>query len=69
MKKNMGTADKLIRLMVTAIIVVLYFMGILSGTQGIVFLVIAAVFAITSFVSFCPLYVPFGFSTAPKQKK
>jgi uncharacterized membrane protein len=69
MKKNMGTADKLIRLMVAAIIVVLYFMGILSGTLGIVFLVIAAVFAVTSFVSFCPLYVPFGFSTAPKQKK
>jgi len=69
MKKNMGSADKLIRLMVAAIIVVLYFMGILSGTLGIVFLVIAAVFAVTSFVSFCPLYVPFGFSTAAKQKK
>jgi hypothetical protein len=69
MKKNMGSADKLIRLMVAAIIVVLYFMGILTGTLGIVFLVIAAVFAVTSFVSFCPLYVPFGFSTAPKQKK
>ena len=69
MKKNMGSADKLIRLMVAAIIVVLYFLGILTGTLGIVFLVIAAVFAVTSFVSFCPLYVPFGFSTAPKQKK
>jgi len=68
MKKNMGNADKLIRLIISAILVVLYFMGILSGTLGIVFLAVAAVFAVTSFMSFCPLYVPFGFSTAPKQK-
>ena len=65
----MGSADKLIRLIIAAIIVVLYFMGILSGTLGIVFLILAAVFALTSSISFCPLYTLLGINTAQKQKK
>lgn len=69
MKKNMGNADKLIRLAVAAIIAVLYFMGILSGTLGIVLLGVSIVFALTSFISFCPLYVPFGINTCSKKEK
>ncbi len=69
MKKNMGSADKLIRLAVAAIIGVLYFMGIISGTLGIVLLGLAIVFALTSFISFCPLYVPFGINTCSKKEK
>lgn len=70
MKKNMGTADKSIRLIIAVIIGILYYTGTVSGTLGIILLVVAGVFALTSFISFCPLYAPFGMSTcAVKEKK
>jgi hypothetical protein len=64
MKKNMGTIDKLIRLVIAAVIAVLYFMEIIPGTLGIVLLVVACVFVLTSLISFCPLYTVFGCSTS-----
>ena len=67
MKKNMGTTDRVIRFIVAAVIGVLYYTGTISGTLGIVLLVLAAVFVLTSFVSFCPLYAPFGISTCPNK--
>lgn len=63
MKKNMGSADKVIRVLLALVFAGLYFGGIVEGTLGIVLLVFAAVFALTSFISFCPLYAPFGIST------
>jgi hypothetical protein len=68
MKKNMGTADRIIRVIVAAIIGILYFTGTISGTLGIVLLVLAGVFVLTSLVSFCPLYSPFGMRTCPMEK-
>ncbi len=65
MKKNMGSADRIIRLIIAAIIGVLYFTGTISGTLGIILLVLAGVFVLTSFISFCPLYAPFGISSCP----
>lgn len=70
MKKNMGSTDKVIRIVIAAIIAVLYFTDNISGTLGIVLLVLAGVFVLTSFISFCPLYAPFGLSTCKiKEKK
>lgn len=66
MKKNMGTIDKVIRLIAAAIILILYFTGSISGTLGIILLILAIIFAITSFISFCPLYKPFGINTCKK---
>lgn len=63
MKKNMGSIDKIIRLLVAALIVVLYYKDKISGTLGIVLLIFAVVLVITSFISFCPLYFPFGLKT------
>jgi hypothetical protein len=63
MKPNMGTIDKAIRIIAALAIAGLYFAGILSGTVAIVLLVLAGVFILTSFMSFCPLYYPFGIST------
>ncbi|MEQ8524487.1 DUF2892 domain-containing protein [Gracilimonas sp.] len=60
MKKNMGSADKIIRFILAIIFVALYFTGTVTGTLGIVLLVLAGVFVLTSLVSFCPLYAPFG---------
>ena len=67
MKKNMGSADKIIRIVVAIVVATLYFMGIITGTLGIVLLVAAAVFVLTSFISFCPIYILFGLNTGSKE--
>ncbi|MEI6749636.1 MAG: YgaP family membrane protein [Bacteroidales bacterium] len=69
MKKNMGSIDKLIRLAIAAIIVVLFFMKIITGTLGIVLLVIAGVSVLTSLISYCPLYPVVGLSTTKGEEK
>lgn len=66
MKKNMGSADRIIRIIVAAVIAILYFTGVIPGTLGIVLLVLAVVFVLTSLISFCPLYLPFGIKTCKK---
>lgn len=63
----MGSADRIIRLIVAALVAVLYFTNVVSGTIGIVLLVLAGVFVLTSLISFCPLYVPFGLRTCKKE--
>ena len=68
MKKNMGNSDRIFRFIIAAIIGVLYFTGTVSGTLGIVLLVLAGIFLLTSFISFCPLYAPFGISTCAMKK-
>ncbi len=66
MKKNMGTLDKSIRIIVAVIIASLYFTKVISGTLAIVLLIFAAVFIVTSFISFCPLYPIIGLNTRKK---
>jgi len=63
MKKNMGNADRIIRVIVAVIIAALYFTNVITGTLGIVLLALAGIFVLTSLFSFCPLYAPFGLST------
>jgi uncharacterized membrane protein len=69
MKKNMGYTDKLIRIIIAAIIVGLYFAKVLTGTVGIVLLVIALIFVLTSVVSFCPMYMILGWRTNAKEEE
>lgn len=69
MTQNMGSTDKIVRLLVAAIVAALFFTGTIGGTLGIALLVLAAVFVLTSLVSFCPLYTLFGISTCPMQEK
>ncbi len=66
MKPNMGTADKVLRILAAIVIAILYFTNVISGTLAIILLVLAGVFILTSFISFCPLYLPFGISTRKK---
>ncbi|MEI6265691.1 MAG: DUF2892 domain-containing protein [Sphingobacteriia bacterium] len=68
MKKNMGTLDKAIRILVAILIGVLYLQNEISGTTAIVLLVVAGIFILTSFISFCPLYFPFGINTKSSKK-
>jgi uncharacterized membrane protein len=63
MIKNMGSIDKAIRLALAAVFVGLYFAGVVSGALGIVLIAFAGVFALTSFIGTCPLYMPFNLST------
>ena len=65
MKKNMGNTDRLIRILLAATFAALYFGGIVTGTLGLVLLVLGAVFVLTSLVSFCPLYALVGLNTCP----
>ncbi|MGE0772685.1 MAG: DUF2892 domain-containing protein [Cyclobacteriaceae bacterium] len=66
--KNMGTADRVSRVVLTALVVVLYFSQAISGTTAIILLAVAAVFILTSVISFCPLYYPFGIRTNKSTK-
>jgi hypothetical protein len=67
MKKNMGSADRIIRVIIAAIFIALYFTGKITGTLGIVLIILSLVFVLTSLISFCPLYLPFGLSTLRKK--
>ena len=68
MKKNMGNADRAIRVIIAILIAVLYFTNVISGTLGLILLVVAGVFVLTSLVSVCPLYSLVGINTCPVKK-
>jgi len=63
MKKNMGGTDRIIRIIVALLVAALYYFKVIDGTLAYVLLAVAAVFVLTSFISFCPLYAIFGLST------
>ena len=63
MKRNMSNIDRIVRLVISALFAYLYFGGVVTGTLGIILLVLAGVFTLTAVVAFCPLYAPFKIST------
>lgn len=67
MIKNMGSIDKIVRIIVAIVFAVLFFTGTVSGILGYVLLGLGGVFVLTSLVSHCPLYLPFGLSTCKKK--
>jgi len=69
MKKNMGSMDKGIRILLAVIIAILYFTNEITGVAAMVLGIFAVVFLLTSLVSFCPLYGPFKLSTLKKSDK
>lgn len=64
----MGSADKIIRIALATLVAILYFTNVINGTVAIVLGILAGIFVLTSFISFCPLYLPFGISTFKKKK-
>jgi Protein of unknown function (DUF2892) len=68
MKPNMGNIDRIIRVLLAAVFAYLYFSGTVTGTVGIILVVLGAVFVLTSLVSFCPLYALIGLNTCPVKK-
>ncbi len=63
MKQNIGTTDRVVRLIAALVLAALYFTGILAATAGAIAVGLAAVLVLTSFLRFCPLYLPFGIRT------
>ena len=64
----MGKTDKTVRIILAALIAILYFTNVISGTLGLILLAMAAVFVLTSLISFCPLYAPLGINTCSVKK-
>ena len=62
----MGTSDKMIRIVIAIVLGILYYTGTITGTLALVALGLAAIFVLTSLISFCPLYLPFGINTCKK---
>ncbi len=67
MKKNMGVADRTLRVLIAAIVAGLAYSGVITGTLAVVLLVFSGVFLLTSLIGTCPLYLPFGISTRSKK--
>ncbi len=68
MKKNVGGLDRVLRIILAAVFAYLYFSGTVSGTLGLVLVILGAVFVLTSLVSFCPIYALVGLNTCPTKK-
>jgi len=66
MKKNMGNVDRVIRILVAVVVLILYFTHVITGTLAVILLILAGIFVVTSFIGFCPLYVLLGFNTVKK---
>ena len=63
MKRNMGNFDRIFRILIAVVIAILYFTHVVTGTWAIVLIIIGAIFLLTGFISFCPLYAIFGINT------
>jgi len=69
MKPNMGNLDKALPIFAAIVIGILYYQGVINGTSAIILLAFAGIFIFTSFLSFCPMYLPFGISTRRNKDK
>jgi hypothetical protein len=67
MKKNMGSTDKILRILFAIVVAVLFYTKTVEGTLALVLGILATIMVVTSFISFCPLYLPFGLSTRKKK--
>lgn len=63
-KKNLGTADKIVRLVFAVVITILYALDIINGPLAGGLLILSGIFIITVLISFCPIYGTFNFSTS-----
>jgi len=66
MKKNMGVVDRVVRILLAVVVLILYLAGSIDGLLAAILGIIAVIFVVTSLIGFCPLYVPFKISTIKK---
>jgi len=67
MKQNLGSIDRILRVLTAAVIAVLYFTNQITGTAAIILGIVAVAFLLTSAIGFCPLYWPLKLSTLKKK--
>ncbi|MDP4262526.1 MAG: DUF2892 domain-containing protein [Bacteroidota bacterium] len=67
MKQNMGSIDRILRVIIAAIFAWLYFSDTVTGTWGLVLVIIGGIFVVTSLVGICPLYAILGLRSSPKK--
>ena len=68
MKLNMGSPDRIVRILIAIIIAVLLFTNVLQGALAVILGIVAIIFIVTSVIGFCPLYTLFGMSTKKHPK-
>jgi hypothetical protein len=68
MKRNIGTIDRIMRIVTAVVIAVLFYTNVLTGTLGIVLLALAIIFAVTSLISICPIYLVLGLNTRGRKE-
>ncbi|MEO7316234.1 MAG: DUF2892 domain-containing protein [Ginsengibacter sp.] len=66
MRANINSTDKVVRILLAVVAVVLYFTGTVTGTPGIILLIVGGILLLTSLISFCPIYHLLGISTKKK---
>jgi hypothetical protein len=69
MKKNMGTLDRGLRIVLAVVVAILYISGSITGLAALILGILAVIFLVTGLIGFCPLYVPLGISTVKKKKE
>ena len=69
MKKNVGNADRIIRILIAIVIAILYFTDQITGTAAIILGIIGLIMLVTGLIGFCGLYVPFRLSTCTPKKQ
>jgi hypothetical protein len=67
MKKNLGNFDRVARIVFAIVVAILFFTNVISGTTGLILLIVAGILALTSFVSFCPIYWALGWKSDKKE--
>jgi hypothetical protein len=67
MVKNMGTADRVVRVLLAIVVGILYFMGTISGAAAVILGIVALAFLVTSMIGYCPAYAPLGVNTAGRK--
>ena len=63
MRKNMSLGDRIIRIVISAVLAILYFTGTVTGFLGFLAIAVAAIFTLTALVTWCPIYAVFGWKT------
>jgi hypothetical protein len=67
MKKNLGTVDRVLRIAFAVLVAILFITKEISGVTGLILLIVGGILALTSFVSFCPIYWAFGWKSTKKE--
>lgn len=67
LKLNMNQTDRVVRLIVAALLSIMYYLDVIHGILGYIGLALAVIFVATAFVRFCPIYALFGWSTCKRE--